>query len=33
MNKEDAYTEAYAVICNKYDDADIDKEIGGRCVI
>ena len=32
MTKDDAYTEAYSVICNKYDDADIDKELDGRNV-
>lgn len=32
MSKDDAYTEAYSVICNKYDDADIDRELDGRCV-
>lgn len=30
MNEDDAYTEAYSVICNKYDDADIDRELDGR---
>ncbi len=32
MNEDDAYTEAYSVICNKYDDADIDRELDGRGV-
>lgn len=32
MSHEDAYSEAYAVICNKYEDADIDRELDGRSV-
>lgn len=32
MSQDDAYTEAYSVICNKYDDADIDRELDGRGV-
>lgn len=30
MSQDDAYSEAYSVICNKYDDADIDRELDGR---
>lgn len=32
MNENDAYMEAYSVICSKYDDADIDRELDGRNV-
>lgn len=32
MSEEDAYSEAYAVICNKYEDADIDRDLDGRNV-
>ena len=30
MTEDNAYTEAYSVICNKYDDATIDRELDGR---
>ena len=32
MSVDKAYIEAYSVICNKYDDADIDRELDGRSV-
>ncbi len=32
MDEDDAYSEAYSVICNKYDDAEIDRYLDGRCV-
>ena len=32
MSEEDAQTDAFAVIYNKYDDADIDRELDGRNV-
>ena len=30
ISEDEAYTEAFAVICRKYDDADIDRELDGR---
>ena len=30
MSQDDAYAEAYSIICNKYDDADIDRELDGK---
>lgn len=33
MSDDDAYTEAYSVICTKYEDAEIDHELDGRPVI
>lgn len=32
MNPDDAYTESYAVICNRYPDAEIDHFLDGRGV-
>lgn len=32
MSQDDAYSEAYSVICNKYNDADIDRELDGKIV-
>lgn len=30
MNEDDAYTEAYAVLTNKYDDVTLDHALDGR---
>lgn len=30
MNENDAYAEAYSVICNKYYDTDMDRGLDGR---
>lgn len=32
MTEDDAYMEAYAVICNTYEDADIDRYLDGRTI-
>lgn len=30
MSQDDAYGEAYSVICNQYEDAEIDRNLDGR---